>query len=848
MANPWDSDPVVAASPLDAALQAEGVTGPKADLARSIYQQESGSGRNTATSNAGAVGGMQVQPATFGDVADQGWNINDPVHNARAGVRYASQMYDKAGGNPAIAAAGYYGGPGGLAKAQQGVAVSDPRNPDAPNTLQYGAQVAGRMPTGGNPWDNDPIVKTAASQGINDNAPVVPMIDETNNPNYRSDPNAVRIETFGTSETPTPVQAQPQTAQQGQSVDHGIIQQLGDAASAFGHHAMNPLHGAAQLIEHGVNSGIQAIAPNSTIAQYSQNAVNQDDAALAQRERDYQASTPDNAGSYTGAALGEVIPAVVAGGARVISGGADLAGNLAARMGLGAESIGAKTLALGGKSAGSAALGGGLAATQPVLDTPDYAGNKLDQIGMGAAVGGAIPVAGAAVRGAGGYIGNTLRSVVDPFTQSGQNRIAQNTLLRFAKGGPTQVNASELVPGSQPTLAEATGNAGIAGLQRTMRDANPNAFVGREEANADARIAQLRATAGDKGDIAAAIQARDAQTAPALAGVFQNAQPTNATPVIQAIDSILSGPGGQRTAVSSSLNRVRNMLVDPATGTPQSDPATLYQSARKEIGDMLDQRMANANPSGLQASRELLAVRDHLDNAIEAGAPGFKQYLTDYAAASKPISAMEHLQGLNLTDQNGNVTLAKVQNALNGIAKQQGKSGANAAKDINPQQITELQSLRDDLLRQQNLGIGKSVGSPTVQNLAFNNALSAALPGKAGILAGNMGPGGIGSAVGGGLGFLGGGFGGAATGAAAGGFLGKGVGALMNGQNEAIQNRLIQILLDPAAGSAALNRLNGASQQSLRSPLVNRLLSNVAPAGVGIGSSVATRPALMQPN
>jgi hypothetical protein len=134
------------ATPLDAALVAEKVPAPVADIARSIYQQESGSGRNTKTSNAGAVGGMQVIPTTFKSVADPGWNINDPEHNARAGVRYISQMYDKAGGDPALTAAGYYGGPGGLEKARNGVAVSDPRNPSAPNTLQYGQQVAGRLP------------------------------------------------------------------------------------------------------------------------------------------------------------------------------------------------------------------------------------------------------------------------------------------------------------------------------------------------------------------------------------------------------------------------------------------------------------------------------------------------------------------------------------------------------------------------------------------------------------------------------------------------------------------------------------------------------------------------------
>lgn len=139
-------DAAPAASPLDAALAAEGVKGPLADLARSIYTQESSSGKNTKTSNRGAVGGMQILPGTFQGVADKDWNINDPTQNARAGIRYLKQGYEAAGGDPALAGAFYYGGPSGLEKARRGVAVSDPRNPSAPNTLQYGAQVAARLP------------------------------------------------------------------------------------------------------------------------------------------------------------------------------------------------------------------------------------------------------------------------------------------------------------------------------------------------------------------------------------------------------------------------------------------------------------------------------------------------------------------------------------------------------------------------------------------------------------------------------------------------------------------------------------------------------------------------------
>ena len=128
------------------ALAAEGVSGQLAHVARSVYRQESGGGKNTKTSNAGAVGGMQIIPSTFASVADKGWDINDPLLNARAGIRYLKQLDKKAGGDPALTAAGYYGGPGAIDKARKGIAVYDPRNPRAPSTLEYGHQVASRIP------------------------------------------------------------------------------------------------------------------------------------------------------------------------------------------------------------------------------------------------------------------------------------------------------------------------------------------------------------------------------------------------------------------------------------------------------------------------------------------------------------------------------------------------------------------------------------------------------------------------------------------------------------------------------------------------------------------------------
>ena len=154
----------------DQALKAEGVTGKLADLARSIYTQESTGGKNSKTSNRGAVGGMQILPSTFRSVAEPGWRIDDPMENARGGIRYLKQLDKQSGGIPELTAAGYYGGPGGMEKARRGIAVADPKNPNAPTTLEYGAQVAARAGQGGGKVAPAPVVVAQAPTP----APVAP--------------------------------------------------------------------------------------------------------------------------------------------------------------------------------------------------------------------------------------------------------------------------------------------------------------------------------------------------------------------------------------------------------------------------------------------------------------------------------------------------------------------------------------------------------------------------------------------------------------------------------------------------------------------------------------------------
>lgn len=189
--------------PFEVAAAQEGLTGLPLDIARSIYMQESSGGKNSKTSNAGAYGGMQILKGTFKDMADKGWDINDPVHNARAGIRYINQLHGKAGGDAGLTAVGYYGGPGAMAKAKNGEAVFDPRNPNAPDTIAYSNQVLDRMPNGSG------LARVQRSP-VSVGTPVAPPVDTlpipTDIPAYHGTPD--KWSGFGRALPQAPVQPQ----------------------------------------------------------------------------------------------------------------------------------------------------------------------------------------------------------------------------------------------------------------------------------------------------------------------------------------------------------------------------------------------------------------------------------------------------------------------------------------------------------------------------------------------------------------------------------------------------------------------------------------------------------------
>lgn len=841
---------------------------PYADLFRYVALAESG-GRDydaagrVITSPKGAKGLMQVMDATN---LDPGYGVrpaqNDSLEErARVGQDYLKAMIGNYGGDLTKALAAYNAGPGNVDRALAAAQKAGDPNwmqylPKPQETVPYvqkivanmGSQpgtldriAAAVMPSAqASPIDKkleaDPLyqmlsgaspAEAATSEKLASdpvwqmlNAPTAPSVTETRSPD-----GALRLEMGGTA----PAQAQKRTGVLGAIEDlgagvrkmgQGIAQGFGDVPAGIGQAGV---HQGQQIL-----SGVDQLLGTNLASQAAQNVAARD-AEVAQREAAYQAATPGSVAAGVGR-VGGNLAFSLAGGPAAMAAPMTAGSQVGARLLPSAPGLGR----LLGASVGSGIQGAGYGAVAPVA-SGNYDQQSLANTKAGAILGAVAPAAGQALGAAGRYIGNTARNLVAPFTEAGQNRIAGDILARAAGKAPISSNGAQLVPGSTPTLAELTGNPGVANLQRTMADLNSVPFAARQEANQAARLGALGQITGTADDIALAEAARDLAAGKALPQVFKNAGVADSQPVVGVIDDILAGPSGKRDAVVQSLNNIRGKLVD-GKGKLESNPEVLYNSIRKQIDDLLDKRLATSNPAGLQASRELLKVKDTLDGVIEQAAPGFRNYLEAYATASKPIDAMRYLQGLNLTDAQGNLTLAKVQSAIKGLERFAAKPGVNEAKAVTQDQIIALKAIRDDLLRGANIGAGRSLGSNTAQNLATQNMLSQALPGRIGALASTAPTGTLGTALGGGLGYMVGGPIGAAAGGAIGSTLGKTGAGVMNMNNEAIQGALVRMLLNEGgSGLAALQRAAGAARPITDMGSLQRLLYPAINASGSLG-------------
>lgn len=464
------------------------------------------------------------------------------------------------------------------------------------------------------------------------------------------------------------------------------------------------------------------------------------------------------------------------------------------------------------QSAGKGAFYGGEAGalTSAGSDQP-----LADQIAAGARSGAVLnPVLGA-VGGGAKMAGKMLSPIIDPLTAAGREGILDRNLLTST--GPQTADLTEYVPGSRPTLAQATQSPPLAVTERTLKSTNPaaaTAFGDLADANAAARENYASALQGDAPTVERMKAARDAQTSDLRNTAFANKTPTDPTPVVQTIDNILASPAGQRDAVTKNLTKIRNKLVQPVDMggdqpvlQPQTDPEQLY-GIRQAIGDQLSP--LSEDKDARLAKSQLMQVQNALDPVIEKGAPGFQNYLDAYSQASKPIDSLEYLQSLNLHDMRGNMTLGKVNQAVTQMEGDRAEPGLNAAKSLSDDQVQALYNLRSDLRRADTtVPLGKAARTANVTgNLDNEGFVSQVVGPLTSHVVGAMHP--------------------------AAGFA-MGVGRLaLEGKRNQVTNLLVDRLLNPDEAKAPLNVPPVASEAGnfgWRSPLL-----------AGVGVNVAHRP------
>lgn len=124
----------------------------RAKLKVATLGQESGNGTadTTQPNYAGAIGPGQIIPATFDGLKNKGlipktFDINNPADNRAASGALLDNLMDKFDNDPQRASAAYYAGEG-VVRGDGSIAnYIDRKNPSAPTTHQYVAQVMGRM-------------------------------------------------------------------------------------------------------------------------------------------------------------------------------------------------------------------------------------------------------------------------------------------------------------------------------------------------------------------------------------------------------------------------------------------------------------------------------------------------------------------------------------------------------------------------------------------------------------------------------------------------------------------------------------------------------------------------------
>jgi hypothetical protein len=565
----------------------------------------------------------------------------------------------------------------------------------------------------------------------------------------------------------------------------GFLMGVGDA-----------VRGGAQGITHGLSWAADKIAPDSQFAKDARAALPQIQQTIDAQNQQYAQQRAANGGS--GIDLARLAGNAVGTAPTLALGPEYAALSLPGKIGLGAL---------------QGAAGAGMMPTADPSNGQSFAAQKATQMGVGGALGAAAP----ALAGAAGSVGRGLWSAAQPVVQPGrfvgQGLAGAMDPAEAAAAAANIRNATQFVPGSMPTTAQAAQTPVLVQTEKAAGNI-PTFTTGAVQRASDNNIARWQALTGvaqDQTALDAATQARAATAQPLYDAAHQAT--ANVGPAFMRYAQIPEMQEAmQRANQLASLNSATGRGVAPVWPTPQSktiNGAALDYTSRA-LGDMISeaQRVGADTKAGA-----LTALKNNVDSWTQTYIPGVQQADAAYAAGSVPVNTME--VGQQIANKLGTKNMipgvgggvAELQLNPYRTALTQAMNGQKYGIDANA--LGTLQGIGQDLQRQSLSNSIKSPGSDTAYNLAANGWLAKQLYGPS-----FKGATGIGKAV-------------AAGGAlAASNKLGQSVGAKL-------QDKLSTYLLDPNALLPYLDaRAAAPAGQALPGPAMRGLLNYGRPAVV----------------
>lgn len=376
-----------------------------------------------------------------------------------------------------------------------------------------------------------------------------------------------------------------------------------------------------------------------------------------------------------------------------------------------------------GANAGAQAVGGATAAGAAGAAREEGADPAL-QLAIGMATGFLTPTAVEAARLflPAGWRG--LKQAAKPFTAGGREEVAGATLRRLATDPDAaqammETGATEVVPGSLPTTAQASRDIGLLQAERTLA-ATDSRFAARKSSNNAARNRALE-------DIA--------ETPEALVDAKTDRATTARTNYAKAETEDLGGGASvdlllslaERPAFKSAVQTAAKIAAE--SGQPVEDVMSSVKGlhyVKMALDDMLE--TAPQNGIGKAQQRAIAKTREDLITWLDEASPAYKTAREQYRADSVPINRMEAGQDIQARtrlagpDVTGEpiISQAKWQNV---VTRKLDELGTVLSDD----QVRTLRTIGEDLDRASlSDTAGRATGSNTFQNLSTANLLGAA--------------------------------------------------------------------------------------------------------------------------